>query len=272
MTNLYPILFAILGAMLGSFSTMLIWRLHFEEDGIFAGRSRCPQCRQKLLPLSLIPIFSWLFQGGKCKNCGKKIPAFYPLVEIIFALTFYFFAEKFFRGIFSDLNFIFLIISVFLILILFFYDLKFYEVDRRISFPAIFVALLWTVWKVIHGDNISLYLIGGFAGFMFYFLQFWGTKYFLKREGVGQGDFELGTLIGILLGWKLLIGALFVAYILGTIIALPILIFQKKLAKKIPRISGKLALPMGAFLMPSLLLFLYNGQAILDWYWNLLLF
>lgn len=272
MLNIYLILFAILGAMLGSFSTMLIWRLHFDEEGILAGRSKCPKCQKTLSPLSLVPIFSWIFQRGMCKNCGKKIPIFYPLVEITFAVTFFFFAQKFFRGISPNIDFIFLIISVFLILILFFYDLKFMEVDRRISFPAIFITIIWAGWKTANGGDISLYLIGGFAGFMFYFLQFWGTKYFLKREGVGQGDFELGALMGLLLGWKLLIGALFIAYILGTIVALPILIFQKKLAKKIPRISGKMALPMGAFLMPSLLLFLYNGQALIDWYWQLLMF
>jgi len=277
MNNLYPILFAILGALLGSFSTMLIWRLHFDEPGIFAGRSRCPKCQKKLSALSLIPIFSWLFQRGKCANCGKKISAFYPLVELTFAITFYIFAEKFFHaaprsaGVFFDIDFIFLMISVFLILILFFYDLKFYEVDRRISFPAIFIALLWAGWKIYNGADYSLYLIGFFAGFLFYYLQFWLTKILLKREGVGRGDFELGALMGLLLGWKLLLGSLFVAYIFGTIVALPILVFQKKLAKKIPRISGKLALPMGAFLMPSLLLFLHSGQEIIDWYWRLLM-
>jgi prepilin signal peptidase PulO-like enzyme (type II secretory pathway) len=148
MPNIYPILFAILGAMLGSFSTMLIWRLHFDEPGIFAGRSKCPQCKKTLSPLSLIPIFSWIFQRGKCANCSEKIPAFYPLVEITFAITFYLFAEKFFRGISPDIDFIFLMISVFLILILFFYDLKFLEVDRRISFPAILLAIIWAGFKI----------------------------------------------------------------------------------------------------------------------------
>ena len=89
---------------------------------------------------------------------------------------------------------------------------------------------------------------------------------------MGIGDFELGALMGLLLGWKLFLPAIFCAYILGTIIALPILIFQKQLAKKIPRISGHLALPMGAFLMPALLLFLYNGQEILNWYWQTLIY
>lgn len=264
----YQILFTFLGACLGSFSTMLIWRLHFEESGIVTGRSKCPQCQKTLSPLSLVPILSWIFQRGMCKNCGKKIPIFYPLVEITFAVTFYIFAEKFFRGISPNIDFIFLMISIFLILILFFYDLKFMEVDRRISFPALIIAIIWAIFR----GNWEIYLIGGIVGFLFYFLQFWGTKYFLKREGVGQGDFELGALIGLLLGWKLLIPAIFLAYVIGTIFAIPILIFQKKLKGKIPRFSGKLALPMGAFLMPSLLIFLYNGQALIDWYWQLLMF
>jgi prepilin signal peptidase PulO-like enzyme (type II secretory pathway) len=244
---------------------MLIWRLHFDEPGIMTGRSKCPKCKKTLSPSSLIPIFSWIFQRGRCKKCGKEISAFYPLVEITFATTFYFFAEKFITSDIFNLNFLFLILSVFLILILFFYDLKYLEVDHRISFPAILIAILWTGWKVYNGADYSLYLIGCFAGFMFYFLQFWGTKYFLKREGVGQGDFELGALMGLLLGWKLLIPALFISYIIGSFIAIPLWIFDKKT-------NGQSALPMGAFLMPALLIFLYNGQTILNWYWSLLLF
>ena len=272
MNHIYSIIFGLLGACLGSFSTMLIWRLHFEEPGIVTGRSKCPQCQKTLSPISLVPILSWIFQRGKCRNCEKKIPAFYPLIEITFAITFYIFAQKFFVPDVFSFDFLFLIISVFLILILFFYDLKFMEVDRRISFSAILLAIVWTGYKVYNGADYSLYLIGGIVGFLFYFIQFWLTKYFMGKAGVGQGDFELGALMGILLGWKLLLGSLFVAYILGTIIAIPILIFQKKFAHKIPRISGKLALPMGAFLMPSLLLFLYNGQSLIDWYWGLLMF
>ncbi len=264
----YSFIFAIFGSFFGSFTTMLIHRLHFEEAGIWWGRSKCPQCQKTLSAWSLIPIFSWIFQGGKCRNCQKKIPLFYPIVEITFALTFYFFAEKFF--ILSDLNleFYLLFSSVFLALILFFYDAKFYEVDRRISFPAIAIALIWVFFR----ENPETYLIGGLAGFLFYFIQYWGIKLWLKVEAVGQGDFELGLLMGLLLGWKLLIPALFLAYIAGSLVAIPFLIFQKKLGKKIKKFAGKLALPMGAFLMPSLLIFLYNGQAILDWYWSLLMF
>jgi leader peptidase (prepilin peptidase)/N-methyltransferase len=266
MNDIYPaIVAAVFGSCLGSFTTMLVWRLHYDEKGICSGRSRCPKCKKTLSPLSLIPIFSWIFQRGKCLNCGKKISVFYPLVEITFAIVFSLFTYKFFRG--NLIDFIFLTSSVFLILILFFYDLRFLEVDRRISFPAIIIAIIWAFFR----GNLEIYLIGGVVGFLFYFIQYWGTKILLKREGVGIGDFELGALMGLLLGWKLFLPAIFCAYILGTIIALPILVFQKQLAKKIPRISGHLALPMGAFLMPSLLLFLYNGQALLDWYWQILI-
>jgi prepilin signal peptidase PulO-like enzyme (type II secretory pathway) len=190
---------------------------------------------------------------------------------MVFEIVFFVFAQKFFREI-PTVDFIFLMISLFFILVLFFYDLKFLEVDRRISFPAIFLAVLWIFWKTYNGDSCSLYLIGGVVGFLFYFLQFWATKYFFKIEGVGRGDFELGALMGLLLGWKMLLGALFLAYIIGSIIGIPLLIFQKKFAKNLPQISGHLALPMGAFLMPSLLVFLYNGPQLLNWYWQFLFF
>jgi len=139
------------------------------------------------------------------------------------------------------------------------------EVDRRISFPAIFIALIWSFFR----GNFELYLIGAFIGFMFYVLQYWITKFIYKYPGVGMGDFELGLLMGLILGWKLLLPAIFLSYIIGLIVAIPILIFSK-LKKNTPKINGQLALPMGAFLMPSLLLFMYAGESILNWYWGLL--
>ena len=243
--------FGCLGAMLGSFSSLLIWRLHHEEGGILWGRSRCPKCKNTLCAHNLVPIFSWIVQAGKCAKCKTDIPAFYPLIELFFAGTFFIFAQKFW----GTTEFPWIMIFVFLINVLFFYDAQFYEVDRRISFPAIALALTFAYFR---DADMTDFLIGGAVGYLFYAVQYYGSK----GKWVGFGDLELGTLMGLLLGWKMLLLALFVAYIIGSMYVIPLLIMKKA--------TGKTQLPMGAFLMPATLLALLEGEVILNWYLGVL--
>ncbi len=243
--------FGVLGALLGSFTTMLIHRLHHEEKGILWGRSKCPKCAKTLSAKNLIPILSWLLQGGKCSHCRHKIPCFYPLVEISFVSTFVLFAWYF-----PDLKTTWpYFIALFFALILFWYDVRFYEVDRRISFPAIILALYWAFFRP---EGWEIFAIGGLVGGLFYFVQY----FYSKGRWVGAGDIELGIFMGLLLGWKIFLLALFASYIFGSIISIPIVICTKKL-------GWKSKVPMGAFLMPSLIIFLLVGQQIWDWYMHL---
>ena len=239
----------LIGASLGSFSSLLIWRLHHEEAGIMWGRSRCPECKKTLGVFNLIPVLSWVFQRGKCVHCKKEISSRYPTIELVFAIVFVLFTQAFW----FDSLFPFLIVSVFFLLVLFFYDLWFFEVDSRIAFPAMGVALIWGFFKDM---SFIDFIIGGICGGGFYTLQY----YLSKGRWVGFGDVWLGILMGFLLGWKLLLLAFFVAYVGGSLIALPLVVF-----KNYTRTSK---LPMGAFLMPSTLLFLYCGESIWDWYWG----
>ena len=75
---------ALLGACMGSFLNCAAWRIAHGESFV-KGRSRCPDCGHPLGALDLVPVFSWLFLRGKCRYCGKKIPARYPLSEAVFA-------------------------------------------------------------------------------------------------------------------------------------------------------------------------------------------
>src|SRR5690348_11004379 len=75
------LLTAIAGLVFGSFATLVSYRLPREEP-IVAGRSRCPICRMPLGPAALVPVFSWLLGGGKCRYCGAGISARYPLTEL----------------------------------------------------------------------------------------------------------------------------------------------------------------------------------------------
>ena len=255
---LFPVLMSFLGACLGSFTTMLIYRLHHDEPGIIKGRSKCPKCNHQLTPRELVPIFSWLFQRGKCAACHEKIPARYPMIEILFAFVFCIFTQKFLpENPLSVSNFstlFFILSTVFLFLVLFFYDLFYMEVDERIVLPSI---LLLTIYAFFRDLDFSVYLIGGLVGFAFYAVQYFGSK----GVWVGAGDMRLGAILGLVLGWKLLLMCLFLAYIIGATVAIGLMVSKKA--------NRKTALPMGAFLMPSGLIFLYAGNDIWNWYWNM---
>ena len=231
-----------LGLCLGSCATCLLHRLHFDEAGFIKGRSHCPACKTKLSWRELIPVLSYIYQKGHCRHCDAKISAFYPITELVFALVFLLFASAE----------IWLLLIVFCLLLLFFQDVRYMEVDRRIAWPAIFIALIWCCFQ----ENPENFLLGGMVGFSFYALQYFVSH----KKWVGQGDLDLGLLMGLLLGWPQILLGLFLAYILGLVYTLPLLILKK--------LSLKSAVPMGAFLIPATLIMLRWGSEIQSWYYS----
>ena len=80
---------AIFGAILGSFACCQAWRIRLHSEGRkLVNRSVCLHCGHRLGRLELIPIFSWLFLGGKCKKCKTKIGLIEIFSEIMMALIF----------------------------------------------------------------------------------------------------------------------------------------------------------------------------------------
>ncbi|PID70624.1 hypothetical protein CSB37_00870 [bacterium DOLZORAL124_38_8] len=248
--NLISVLiFAFAGACFGSFAGVVIDRLFADQDGIFWGRSRCEHTGKLLQWWEMIPIFSYLGLRGKSAHSGKPIPFWYLAMELTFAVVFGAFAHQFLPTILQAeyLTPLLTLGALFAALLLFFYDARHFLVDRRISFPAIALALGWALFK----ENTIDLLIGGAIGFSFYFAQ-WKIS---NGKWVGAGDQELGLFMGLLLGWKSLLWALLLSYILGSIIAIGMMVGN-------PKVGLKSALPMGAFLMPILILFLLYPQKI----------
>lgn len=83
---LYAIIF-IMGTIFGSFLTLATYRIPLNKD-ITHERSFCPNCNHKLGFLDLIPLLSYIFLGGKCRYCKKKISPRYFTIELMCGLTF----------------------------------------------------------------------------------------------------------------------------------------------------------------------------------------
>jgi len=76
-----------LGLVVGSFLNVVLWRVPRGESIVSPG-SHCPACGTALRARELIPVVSWLAQRGRCRTCGTKISARYPLVELATACVF----------------------------------------------------------------------------------------------------------------------------------------------------------------------------------------
>ena len=72
------------GLVMGSFLNCLAWRLTHGES-VLRGRSHCISCGHVLAARDLVPVLSWLFTRGRCRYCHERIPARYPLTELLCA-------------------------------------------------------------------------------------------------------------------------------------------------------------------------------------------
>ena len=253
-------IFFMLGCVMGSFLNVVIERTKRREN-FFLKRSHCDRCKKELGFWDLIPLFSFIFLKGKCRYCGKKIAAQHFWVELatgfVFALVYIsvgtLHATSLQINIINIYQLIFNIIIASFLIIIFIYDLKYYLILDKFSLPAMAVVL---GGNLLLGRELGDLCLGALIGGGLFLFQ-----YVISRgKWVGGGDIRLGLLMGLVLGWKLVLVALFIAYLTGAIFGL-ILIAGKKKKMKDP-------MPFGTFLSASTLVALLYGKIILDWYLN----
>jgi prepilin signal peptidase PulO-like enzyme (type II secretory pathway) len=252
-----PYFFFVSGLFVGSFLNVVILRLgksDFKE--IWMGRSRCPKCKKTLKWFELIPVLSFILQGGKCRYCKKPISLQYPLVEfstgLLFALIFLKFG--------NTLNSYFLIFISCLLIILFVYDLKTQMIPDIIAYIAIGLALVYSLTLSLLYSLTpwwSPFLAAIVAGGFFAILVLVS-----KEKWMGQGDIKLGALMGLLLGYPNVFVGLFLAFVLGALVSLVLIALKKKTLKS--------QIPFGPFLITAIFVTIFYGEAILNWYLGIL--
>lgn len=263
----------ILGVTVGSFLNVVINRLKTKES-ILKDRSHCSFCKKKLSWSELIPIISFIIQGGKCRTCKKKISWQYPLVElatgIIFLLIIFNWAITTHTYQFSIFSAFLILISCFL-LVIFVYDLKHYLVPDKIIYPAMVLTFGFRI--------LDLFRIGPATpslpdfGFRilelgsYFFAAIIAGSFFLvivlisRGRWMGMGDVKIGFLMGLLLGLSGVFTALFLAFLTGAIVSIILLILRRKTLKS--------EIPFGPFLTGATFITLLWGDILLNWYLNL---
>lgn len=253
---------AIFGLLIGSFINVIILRLHSGESPA-EGRSHCPQCRHDLRWNDLLPVISFFWLRGKCRYCQTKISRQYPLVEIAVACLFFWaFAVNLEKSQIIDWRLaIYLLRDFFVIgslVVIFVYDLRWMLIPDSVVIPAFFVALIANLFL---GYDFFGLLLGFIVGFGFFALQ-----YFISGgRWIGGGDLRLGALLGVLLSWPIAGLSLFLSYLIGIFIVVPIFLLANKVNKKHQ-------LPFGICLVPAMIICLLHGQQIINWYFGRMYF
>lgn len=249
------LLIFLLGLSVGSFINALVYRLHAKKSWTSA-RSICPKCKHQLAWSDLIPIASFIFLRGQCRYCHKKISRQYPLVELaaglLFVVTYY--QNIGFNAPVTNYQLLITILGLYItavLLIIFLYDLKHYLILDQVILPAILIVFFA---NLMLGGSWQKMLLAALVVCGFFLVQF-----LLSRgRWIGGGDLRLGFFMGIVLSWPQILVAVFLAYILGSIIGLALV------ALKLKKWQSKI--PFAAFLCPAAFIALLWGEALLRWY------
>lgn len=216
------------------------------------GRSFCPNCKCELKIVDLIPLFSFIILKCKCRYCLQKISYQYFLIElstgILFALAF---LQHQTIDLFLMRNLFFILVLIFI----FIFDLKYYLILDRIIWPTFVIALITNLYLGFGIWNLALGIIIG--------ATFFGLQYLVSNgKWLGFGDVKFGALLGVMFGWQLMLIVIAIAYVLGGLTAIILLLSKKKKFGEI--------LPMGTFLALSAVIVLLWGGQILSYYISLL--
>lgn len=243
MILLYIIVF-VYGIVIGSFVNVLICRLP-EHENIATERSHCMSCGHKLRWYDLVPLFSWLFLRGKCRYCGARISAQYPIVEAVNGIGYV--LILFANGI--SLSSILYMLCFSILTAIAVIDWRTYEIPVGLN---IAILALGVAGMIADYRNVWYHLIGMVTVSGFFLLLYIVTR----GRGIGGGDIKLMGAAGLLLGWKHIIFALVIGCVVGSVIHIILM-----------KVKGKdRVLAFGPYLAVGLFAVMIWGSQMIDWY------
>lgn len=234
---------AVLGALIGSFLNVVIYRLPVMMENawtdeialaqdiappertafnLMTPRSRCGQCGHAITALENIPVVSWLALRGRCSACGTAISARYPFVEtttaLLFAACAWIFGPT--PQALAAMAFCATLVSLTGI------DFDTQLLPDQLTLPLLWLGLLLNVGGMF--ARLPDAVVGAAAGYLVLWSIYWLFKLATGREGMGYGDFKLLAALGAWFGWQALPMMLLISSVAGAVIGIAILIAQKK--------------------------------------------
>jgi leader peptidase (prepilin peptidase)/N-methyltransferase len=249
--TLTAFVYALFGLIIGSFLNVVILRHGAKSVG---GRSGCLSCGAPLHGYDMVPIFSWLALGGRCRACGSYISIQYPLVEATTAILFAFVGMASLVVPISLLLTIIALIIVALLILIATYDIRHTIIPDEWVYAFAVLAFIASLPFAL--SSLSQ---GGFMGIILLVLAgpvtalplfaLWAIS---SGRWMGFGDVKLALGIGWLLGLSAGLSAIFLAFVIGAAVSLGILFVQhlKTRRSRVGRIT-KLGIPSRGLTMKS---------------------
>jgi prepilin signal peptidase PulO-like enzyme (type II secretory pathway) len=255
------------GTIIGSFLNVLI--LRYNTGRSLSGRSSCLNCKHKLSWYELVPVLSWLIQGGRCRSCGARVSAQYPIVEFICGIIF---AAVSVLELQVAQHAMVLVIASLLVAIAV-YDLKHTIIPNIWVYAFSIISLAFFI-LTIRGEitiEIIIYRILSGVSIAAPFAFLW---FISKGRWMGLGDAKLMLGIGILLGFAQGVFSVMMSFVFGAVFGLILILLSSDKFRRIfvrftpTPISNILAwgftmkseIPFGPFLI---------GVSIIVWFLNL---
>lgn len=252
---LIMLLIFIFGTCIGSFLNVCIYRLPVSKSILEPSRSMCPGCNGLIAFYDNIPLLSYLWLKGRCRQCHMPISFRYPLVEMITGVL----AICVFLRFGLTLEGLVYFAFITTLLVITFIDIDHRIIPDVISLPGIPLGVLaaFALPSMTFKSSVSGLLAGGGS----LLLVAWTYYLITRKEGMGGGDIKLLAMIGTLVGFKGVIFTIFAASFIGTLAGAVIMLHKRK--------NLKLAIPFGPFLSLAAVIYIFFGQRLISWYLGL---
>lgn len=219
---------------------------------LFFPRSHCPFCQHHIRALENIPLLSFIFLKGRCKECHHKISCRYPLVELLTAivtvgLTYHYGLST---SLIGALLFSWMLIALIMI------DIEHHLLPDSITLPLLWLGLIFNLTDTF--APLSRAVVGAVAGYLFLWMVFWIFKIITRKEGFGYGDFKLLAALGAWVGWTSLPLVILLASFTGALYGVSLLVIRRHTFSR--------PIPFGPFLAVSGWIALLWGDKIVNTY------
>ncbi|SOB94009.1 type 4 prepilin peptidase 1 [Ureibacillus xyleni] len=249
MDIVYAIFALLFGLIFGSFFNVVGLRVP-KKESIVTPPSHCTSCQRRLTALDLIPVFSYIFLGGKCRSCGAKISPIYLVTELVTGILFGFVVWQ--LGITIETAVALLFISLLMIIVV--SDIAYMLIPDKILLFFLPFLVLGRILSPL--DNWWDSLLGAVVGFGILLLIA-----VISKGGMGGGDIKLFFLIGLVLGTANTLITLFLASVIGMFVGIIVL--------KVRGQGRKTPVPFGPSIALAAIIAYFYGEAMLNWYTGL---
>ena len=188
-------------------------------------RSACPNCGAQITALQNIPVFSFLFLGGKCAACKAKISVRYPIIEFATAILSIIVATKFGFTWYTAAA----LVMTWCLVALSVIDFDHQLLPDQITLPLVWMGLLLSLFATADSPfapDMRSSIIGGAGGYLSLWSVYWLFKLLTGKEGMGYGDFKLLAAFGTWLGWQPLLLIVLLSAFAGAVIGVGLIVIR----------------------------------------------